>query len=63
MVFLMMMTGVIDPQTWYLDHDGDGYGDSSFTILACLAPSGYILDGSDCNDFDAGISPIADEDL
>ena len=53
--------GVIDPQTWYLDHDGDGYGDSSFTISACLAPTGYILDGTDCNDFDADISPVADE--
>ena len=33
--------------TFYLDADGDGYGDSSTSILACQAPPGYVTVGGD----------------
>ena len=47
--------------TYYVDEDGDGYGDMTAPIQACEQPSGTIADGSDCNDNDADIHPEADE--
>jgi len=41
--------------TWYLDADGDGYGDASDTVTACAAPTGYVDNADDCDDDDAGI--------
>ena len=47
---------------WYPDTDGDGYGDiGAETINDCAAPSGYVEDGTDCDDQDAGVHPGADE--
>ncbi len=46
---------------WYSDADGDGYGDASSSIEACAQPSGYIADGSDCDDGDGDIHPDATE--
>jgi len=47
--------------TWYTDSDGDGYGDASTGTTACTAPSGFELDGTDCDDGDATINPGAAE--
>ena len=47
--------------TFYLDSDGDGYGDASSTDDACSAPSGYVSDDSDCDDSDASSNPGATE--
>jgi len=56
--------GNIDPSTsadatdWYVDSDGDTFGDSSGTAVpACDAPSGYVDDNSDCDDADASSYP------
>lgn len=38
--------------SWYLDSDGDGYGDASVWVDACEAPSGYVPFGTDCDDTD-----------
>ena len=46
---------------FYLDHDGDGYGDALWTQQACNQPAGYVLDSSDCNDLNPGSYPNASE--
>ena len=47
--------------TYYLDADGDGYGDAGQTQLACSAPSGYVGDDTDCDDSDGEVYPGAIE--
>ncbi len=51
----------IDADTWYIDADGDGYGDARYHTDACDQPSGYTDNGDDCDDSDSGISPAATE--
>ena len=48
--------------TWYLDADGDGYGDDGTAVSACEQPSGYSAYGGDCDDADAAYNPGATED-
>lgn len=48
--------------TYYIDQDGDLYGDAATTIIAgSMAPNGYVLDSTDCDDTDAAINPGATE--
>jgi hypothetical protein len=51
----------IDAPTWYRDADGDGYGSPTDATRACTAPSGYVADGTDCDDSNAAVSPAATE--
>lgn len=47
--------------TFYADTDGDTFGDSSNTVQACSAPTGYVADSTDCDDTNNGIYPGATE--
>ncbi len=51
----------VDADTWYLDADGDGYGDASDSVIGCGAPSGYVADATDCDDDDAAVHPASTE--
>ncbi len=60
--------GVPDPaditvsSLWYLDSDGDGFGNPASSILSCTPPMGaYSLLGTDCNDGVAAINPAQAE--
>ena len=37
--------------TYYYDHDNDGYGDPLNTTLACSVPNRYVTNTNDCNDY------------
>ncbi len=52
---------VVDAIPWYADADVDGYGDPGASTLACEAPSGFVAEGTDCNDADAAVNPAATE--
>ena len=41
----------VDALTWFVDDDGDGFGDGfSPVATACTVPVGYVGDGTDCDD-------------
>ena len=46
---------------WYLDDDGDGYGDPNTTVSDCDQPSDYVSDATDCDDTDDTVYPGATE--
>jgi hypothetical protein len=39
-------------KTYYLDEDGDGFGDAARTIQSCNMPTGYVTNAQDCDDTD-----------
>jgi len=56
--------GVIDEGveiTYYLDSDGDSFGNPSQITLACSAPDGYVLDNADCVDNNNLINPSQED--
>ncbi len=49
------------PLTFYIDDDGDGFGNEAQTISACEQPDGAVLDFSDCDDTDSNVNPQGTE--
>jgi len=47
--------------TFYADTDGDGFGDITSTIQACVAPNGYVSNSIDCDVLSATVYPGAPE--
>jgi hypothetical protein len=50
-----------DATSFYIDADGDGYGDEDYEVESCDLPVGYVADDSDCNDSSSAIHPGATE--
>jgi hypothetical protein len=46
---------------WYLDQDGDGYGQAGAVVSACAQPAGASADNTDCDDGDDTVNPGATE--
>ena len=46
---------------FYLDNDGDGFGDPDEVDQACRAAEGQVADASDCDDDNATVNPDATE--
>ncbi len=50
-----------DAVTWYLDGDGDGYGDAEKVTVACTQPALHVVSPGDCDDANAAVHPAAAE--
>jgi hypothetical protein len=50
-----------DAATWYMDQDGDGYGDATMATVACERPDDHSDQAGDCNDYVASVHMDADE--
>jgi hypothetical protein len=46
---------------WYLDDDGDGFGDPAAVTRSCAAPSRHVASDDDCDDDDDTVHPGAEE--
>ena len=56
--------GVIDEglqNVYYVDQDGDGFGDTNQPQLACYQPTGTAISNTDCDDMDNTVYPTAIE--
>ena len=46
--------------SWYPDTDMDGFGDQTATpIVSCSPPPLHVLDGTDCDDSNRDVNPVA----
>ena len=43
--------------TFYADSDGDGFGNANIMVEACSEPSGFVSNGSDCDDTESNSYP------
>lgn len=48
-----------DLTTWYADSDGDGFGDTTIAVQACVAPTGYVSNNTDCDDTEPLVNPAS----
>ena len=51
-----------DALLWHRDLDGDGFGDSNHSVLACEQPAQFVSDNTDCDDLRANVNPGVQED-
>jgi hypothetical protein len=47
----------VDAVEYFVDEDGDGYGDPEATERACEEGDGLVADDTDCDDGDAAVNP------
>ncbi len=48
----------LNPDTyWYEDSDSDNYGNPALSLQQCVQPTDFVLDSSDCDDYDENIYP------
>ncbi len=40
-------------QSYFVDADGDGFGDPTNSMMDCIQPIGFVLNNTDCNDTDS----------
>lgn len=52
----LLASGDFLPQTWFIDADGDGYGDAGQSVEACEPPPGYVDNADDCDDTDPSLT-------
>src|SRR6185436_12287511 len=52
---------LVDGTTWYVDADGDFFGDPTNPVYACEYTAGTVADDHDCNDADATVNPNVQE--
>lgn len=52
---------VSGPNEYYLDYDGDGYGNADFIGMFCGQPEDYVVAAGDCDDLNAAVNPDATE--
>jgi hypothetical protein len=53
--------GATSGRIFYVDLDGDGYGNETVTLSACEQPENYAENKWDCNESDPAIHPAATE--
>lgn len=46
---------------WYLDSDGDGFGDHAVSLAQKQQPTGYVANDLDCDDSNGNVNPNVDE--
>ncbi len=51
----------LDMATWYLDADGDGFGNDEIQVEMCGALPGFAAQGGDCDDLNPAAYPGAEE--
>ena len=61
LILFAACVGCGNTTTYYIDSDGDGYGNPSDTKEAISQPPGYVTNSKDCNDSDSDINPDAPE--
>lgn len=59
--WIIKLQGTCLLQPYYLDSDGDSYGDAAVSTNCCMPPPEFVSNSSDCNDDNTNIHPDADE--
>lgn len=54
-------TEMIGCQDWYVDADGDGFGQNDNIQCVCIPEDGFVDVVGDCDDSNASVSPVAIE--
>jgi hypothetical protein len=50
----------VDAAIWFVDGDGDGFGDAAAPTAACNQPQDHVANDADCDDTDASVHTTVD---